>query len=467
MNAFADHGFEIEPESPQAAEARKVVGQAKAESTKKERPSNAAPFDDVEPWPEPIVPDELLKEIAAVARRFIACSLETAHAAALWAAMTWFMDVVEVAPLVVITAPEKRCGKSQLLTVLSRISCRPLTASNITPAALFRCIDAWSPTLFIDEADAFMRENEELRGLINCGHSRDSAYIVRTVGTEFIPKKFSVWGAKAMSGIGHLADTIMDRAIVLELRRKLPTESVERLRHAEAGLWHDLTRKLARFAQDYSRLVQSARPDLPRELNDRAQDNWEPLLQIADTAGGDWPRIARIAASKLSGEDEQTMTIGVELLSDIQEIFDAKKVDRLFSVDLVAALTEDDEKPWAGYNRGFPIKPAQVAKRLREYGICSKTIRIYGDTKKGYMRSQFEDAFSRYLCPDALKAGLTVTPSPANRYADSAVTSALPVTVVSGTGYAEGTDKATIGAGCDGVTVNSGNMPESQIEVEL
>lgn len=425
------------------------------------------PFDEVEPWPEAIAPDELLSDISATVKRFIACNTETAQAAALWSAMTWFMDVVQIAPLAVITAPEKRCGKTQLLTLLSRISCRPLTASNITPAALFRSIDAWSPTLFIDEADAFMRENEELRGLINCGHSRDSAYIVRTVGTEFTPKRFNVWSAKAISGIGKLADTLMDRAIVLELRRKLPTESVDRLRHAEPELWVNLSRKLARFAQDHADDVRRARPDLPDELNDRAQDNWEPLLQIADTAGGDWPKRARNTALKLSGDGEESKTIGVELLSDIQETFEAKKVDRLASADLIAALVEDEEKPWAGYNRGFPIKPAQVAKRLREYGISSNTIRIFGSTKKGYMRNQFDDAFARYLFADPLKPDLSVTPSQASIHAGLAVSPTLPVTDAKVTRNTEVTRKASIHAGCDGVTANSRNTASSKIEVTI
>lgn len=440
-------------------------------AARKARKANASaktPVDVVEPWPEVIDPAALLTEISLTLRRFIVCSKETADAAALWIAMTWVMDVVQVAPLAVITAPEKRCGKTQLLTVLGRLVCKPMPTSNITPAALFRSIDAWQPTLLIDEADAFMRENEELRGLINCGHTRDSAYIVRTVGAEFTPKQFNVWGAKAISGIGRLADTLMDRAIVLELRRKLPTESVERLRHAEANLWTNLSRKLAKFALDFADSVGQARPELPDELNDRAQDNWEPLLQIADVAGGDWPKRARAAAQALSGDSERPKTIGEELLSDIQEIFDAKMVDRLPSADLVAALVEDDEKPWAGYSRGFPIKQVQVARLLRPYGICSNTIRISPrDTIKGYMRHQFEDAFARYLDAAPLDHELSVTPSQPNTDAGFAVTPVLPVTEDKETGNTKVTCNASIHAGCDGVTANGGDTAGLSIEEEL
>lgn len=356
------------------------------------------PFIEVDPWPEPVDPAQLLSDIAAVVRRFIVCGRETALTVALWAAMTWFIDVVQVAPLAVITAPEKRCGKSQLLSLLGKLCARAIVASNISPSAVFRTIDAWKPTLLIDEADTFFKDNEELRGIINSGHTRDLAYVIRNVGDNFTPTKFSTWGAKAIAGIGRVADTLMDRAVVLELRRKLPHEQVERIRHAEPALFDDLQAKLARFGDDYREQVRRAKPELPPSLNDRAQDNWEPLLAIAMVAGEDWLQIATKAALKLSGGESLTETIGSELLADVQEIFESRRVDRISTVDLIKTLCEDDEKPWSTYNRGQQIRPRQIANQLKKYGVVSKTIRFRsGGTAKGYERSQFEEAFSRYI----------------------------------------------------------------------
>lgn len=360
---------------------------------------NKTLFAEIEPWHEPIQPAALLTEISNTIKRFIVCSPETAHAATLWIAMTWFIDVIAIAPLAVITAPEKRCGKSQLLFLLGRLVNRPLSASNITTAALFRSIDAWQPTLLIDEADAFLRENEELRGIINCGHTRDSAKIIRVVGDDFTPTAFNVWGAKALAGIGHLSDTLMDRAIVLELRRKLADEKIERLRHAEPHLFQTLTAKLARFSQDYAEAIQQARPDLPQTLHDRAQDNWEPLLAIADIAGSEWPRLARTAAMMIATQEESSQSIGIELLSDIQEIFEIQNLDRIGSAELIQQLCADEEKPWATFNRGASIKPRQIAKQLKDFSISSHTIRLGFTTAKGYLKSQFADAFARYLAP--------------------------------------------------------------------
>ena len=403
------------------------------------------PFAEVEPWADTIDPTQLLTDIAATVRRFIVCDREIAHAVALWAAMTWFIEVVQVAPLAVITAPEKRCGKSQLLFLLGRLSARAITTSSISPAALYRTIDAWCPTLLIDEADAFIRDNEELRGLLNSGHTRESAYVIRTVGDSFTPTKFNTWGAKALAGIGHVADTLMDRAVIFELRRKLPHEKVERIRYAEQGLFDRLRSKLARFAEDYSDLVRQARPPLPHSLNDRAQDNWEPLLAIAMAAGNEWLQFGTTAALKLSGSESAAQTIGTELLADIREIF-GQDLDRITTAELIRLLCTDDEKPWATFNRGNAITPRQVAKRLKEYGILSHTIRIGIETAKGYTAHQFREVFSRYL---PVPAELSVTTSQTSNYVALAVTdnpSRYPDEIQNVT------RKPTASKGCDAVT---------------
>jgi putative DNA primase/helicase len=376
---------------------RTSILDAAVKGARKENHDDDLPFEEVEPWPEAVDPAELLTDISKTIRRFIVCDKEAADAVALWVSMTWLIDVVQVAPLAVITAPEKRCGKSLLLTLIGKLAARPITASNITPAALFRAIDAWNPTLLIDEADAFLKDNEELRGLLNSGHTRDTAYVIRTVGDDFKPTKFNTWGAKVIAGIGHVADTLMDRAIILELRRKLRHEKTERFRQADPGLFEDLRAKLARFADDYKDQVKQAHPPLPQDLNDRAQDNWEPLLAIAQVAGGDWLQSGTAAALKLSSGESSSQTIGTELLSDIKEIFEEKQVNRITLAELLKALCADEEKTWASFNRGFPIKPRQISKRLAEYGIKSKPVRIGNEVNKGYEKSQFEDAFARYI----------------------------------------------------------------------
>lgn len=374
-------------------------------------------FSEVEPHPDPIDPAILLSEISFTIRRFIVLTMEQADAAALWIAFTWFIRVVGVAPLAIINAPEKACGKSQLLDVIGRMSARYLFGANITTAVLFRLIESCMPTILIDEVDTFMRENEELKGLINAGHTRTSAFVWRIVGENHEPKSFSVWAPKALAGIAlerHLPDSTMSRGIVFNLRRKLPHETVERLRHADCGEFEEIASKLARFAADYSQQVRFARPALPDELSDRAQDNWEPLLAIAGCAGAEWFTRGKTAALILSGSTEASVSTGNELLADIQHVFERKKVPKISTVDLIAALCNDEEAAWATYNRGKPLTPRQLAKQLSAYGISSKTVRLgHANTPKGFDVWQFADAFARYLAaPEKLPQQRNVSPEP-------------------------------------------------------
>jgi putative DNA primase/helicase len=137
---------------------------------------------------------------------------------------------------------------------------------------------------------------------------------------------------------------------------------------------------------------------LPEELSDRAQDNWEPLLAIAEYAGPEWLQRAANAARTLSNASDAAASTGNELLADIREVFESKQKPRISTADLITALLRDDEKPWATYNRGQPISPRQLAKQLAAYGIKSKTVRLGSHTTpKGYEAAQFADAFARYL----------------------------------------------------------------------
>lgn len=357
------------------------------------------PFTEPQPWHEPVDPATLLTEISDTIQQFIVLDTEQAHAVALWVAFTWFTDVVEIAPLAIVNAPEKACGKSQLLTVMGRLVARPLPAANSSAAFLFRAVERWEPTVLIDEADTFIRDNDELKGLVNAGHTRQNAFVGRVVGEKQEPKLFKVWGAKAMAGIAlekHLPDATMSRAIVINMRRKMQGESVERLRHADAGLFERLASMLARFADDHRNRVRAARPYLPEQLDDRAQDNWEPLLSIAGRAGAEWLARATRAALILSGKSD-TQSAGNELLQDIQHVFEKKRVARISTADLIAVLIDDDEAAWATYNRGRPLTPRQLGKMLSAYGIKSKNIRTGYEQAKGFEREQFDDAFGRYL----------------------------------------------------------------------
>lgn len=355
-------------------------------------------FPTVAPWPESVDGAALVVEIVDILRRFIVLNAHQACAIALWIIFTWTISAAHIAPILNVTSPEKRCGKSTLLDLINRLVFRPLAVSNISPAALFRCVEKYTPTLLIDEADSFVTaDKEELRGIINSGHTRASANIIRSTGEKHEPTKFSTWCAKLLAGIGKVPDTVRDRSIVIELRRKTAGEKVERLRYAPGEQFKNLSAKLARWSADSLPTLSNARPAAVDEVNDRAQDNWEPLLAIADTAGDEWPMRARQACRVLSGIERDSPTIGVELLCDCIEIFEQRNTSRLPSVEILDALCVDDEKPWATLRHGKPMTAHLLAKHLGEFGIKRTTFKIEGKAHKGYVLDDFADAKARYL----------------------------------------------------------------------
>jgi len=207
---------------------------------------------DPEPSPEPVNGVALLDALAAMIRRYVVLAPEAADAAALWTLHTYAEAAATISPILAITSPTKRCAKTLLLAILGALARRPLPVANITAAALFRAIERFIPTLLIDEADTFIRDSEELRGVLNAGHFRATAFVVRTIGDDHEPRTFSTWGPKAIALIGRLPATLEDRAIVILMRRRAKSEHVERLRldrlHAET---EPLRRQAARWVADH------------------------------------------------------------------------------------------------------------------------------------------------------------------------------------------------------------------------
>ena len=202
---------------------------------------HAVLLEDPEPWPEPVDGVALLDAIAGVFSRYLAMPPHASTALALWFVHAYAFDAWFASPFLAITSPTKRCGKTLLLIILGALISRRLFAANVTPAVLFRAIEKYRPVLLIDEADSFIRNSDELRGVLNSGHTRTTAVVIRAVGDDHDPRAFSTWCPKAIALIGKLPDTLADRAIEVPMRRRTAGETVERLRQdrieAECADW--------------------------------------------------------------------------------------------------------------------------------------------------------------------------------------------------------------------------------------
>ncbi len=363
---------------------------------------------DVEPWPEPVDGNVLLDEVRGVLLLFLVLPQWAAETLALWILHTFAFEHRDVSTYIGLESPEKRCGKTTLLTVLSDMVNRPVVAANISSSAFFRVIEETRPTLLIDETDTFLTKDEAMRGILNAGYHRKTAFVMRvttqageresvSVSERDMPGsrlvRFSCWCPKVMAAIGRLPETLGDRCIIIRMERKTAEERCDRLRNLDATV---LRRKCARFVLDHAAAIATAQPVLPASLNDRAADICEPLLVLADLAGGHWPETARKAMIGLSERAQDNNPIG-SLLLDIFLSFSTMQMDRMFTQTLVANLSAAAGRPWAERLNGKQLTDIWLAKQLRPYGVRPRTIWIGDSQAKGYMQEDFMEVFRRYI----------------------------------------------------------------------
>ncbi|WP_374119947.1 DUF3631 domain-containing protein [Streptomyces sp. LS1784] len=350
---------------------------------------------------------ELLAQLKArIARFVILPSEEALDATTLWVAATHLQGAWQHAPRLAVVGPAKRCGKSRLLDVLTETVHQALLTVNSSPAAVFRSITEEPPTLLVDEADTIFgspkmaEKNEEMRGLLNAGHQRDR-YVLRVVGNDHTPRRFHTFAMAAIAGIGDLPDTIMDRSIVIRMRRRAEGETVSPYRsQRDSPGFHEIRDRIARWTAPLGDRALRLEPSMPVE--DRAADTWEPLVIIADLAGGPWPRLARQACRRMVDSEvqaEEENLGGARILADIRRIFHAnRELDSLTTDQLLRELNDNAEAPWAESARGG-LSPRGLGSMLREFGITSGNVRLGdGTQRKGYTRHKFLDAWRRY-CP--------------------------------------------------------------------
>ncbi len=419
---------------------------------------------DVEPWDDPVDGASLIRTIQGVIERFLVLPEGASYTTSLWILHTYCIDAATISPILHISSPQPRCGKSTLMLILFALCRRALLASNITQAAVYRAIEKWRPSLLVDEVDTFLKHNEELRGILNSGHTRWTANVVRCDVNTNEPELFLTWGPKALSGIGSISDTLRDRSIPIEMRRRLKDETVEKFRLDRMWQFEDLKRQCLRWAIDHESAIQSADPSLPEFLDDRAADNWRTLCAIAEVAGEDY--LERVHAAirllnKEGGEEEESAS--VMLLRDLKNAFDTCSSGRMPSSNFLCILHEMEDRPWTEWGRQRkPISMPQVARLLKLFGIRPKILRDNGDVLRGYMIEDCQDAFSRYLSPAHLSQ--TVTPLQSSNHTEindfQTVTTPLVVTD-------KKTREPTPLVGCNGVTIWNGEAEGKNIPDDI
>jgi putative DNA primase/helicase len=435
-------------------------------------------------WPEPVDGAVLADEIVRMISRYVWMSEAKTDAVMLYIFFTHAIEAFSIAPILGIESPAPECGKSTLATLVRHLVFRGLPCSNVTGAALFRAIEKWKPTFVLDEADSFLtdKRNEDLRGIIDSGHTRDLAYVIRSGTKEegYEPRVYSTFGPKVIAVIGRLPHTIESRQIKIKLKRMRPGEDVEKWRHYLVPTLRPLQRRLARWVADNGEILHAAREPITLEgLGNRANDNWDALLYIADLLGGTWPKRAREAALEISGLAVQAEQIaGIEMLADLRRFFfserftkpDAKTGslrEKKGSTDsILTFLNGDPERPWATWKRGRPLDAKGLARLLNPFDVKSVNLKLKRDDGSEYVVKGYRgedpkilEAFASYLPPLSPQETPSSAATPATSEQNQVVRPQnAPATEASGSGTENGhfpNDSASV-AGVAGKSADSG-----------
>ncbi len=345
-----------------------------------------------------------LTETEELLRKLIVLKLDAHYwALTLWIAFCYSIPQFDHAPRLCFWSPEKRCGKSLALEVVSHLLPNPLMTSSISSASLFRILDRDnSKVILIDESDTVFGRNgdkekaEALRQLLNASFKRGQS-VIRCEPPKYEPREFKIFAPIALAGIGTSAipETVADRALMIEMRRMLPNEKILEFESDEVEKYFSpIKEKLQNFATENESRYRELRPELPREsLNPRARDLWKPLYKVAECGGDEWIKKALLASVALSsGEsDPEEASLSLRLLSDTREVFTE---DQITTKDLIERLRGLEESPWAYLER---FNPSVLAHLLKNYSIKPKP--FSGGKVRGYYRKSFEDPWNRYLDP--------------------------------------------------------------------
>jgi len=353
----------------------------------------------------------LLDEILLLLPRYLSIPTGAAEAIVLWCLITYCYDIFEHLPILGITSPERRCGKTELLTLLSQLIYKGYMFSSATISALFRTVNNYKCTLLIDEGDTFLINNEDAKSFLNSSHTKSGAVMMcsEKVDDKYEPTSFSTWGPKVVAMIGDISEisqTVEDRSIEIKIHRKAPSAVLAKIDDAFRRQCLELRARCQYWADANIEKIKNADPIIPDTNNDRNTDNWRPLFQIAEVAGGAWPKRARDALLLLVKHGEATK--GTQLLADIAKVYqtswgnDWRKLiidldSVAFSRDIVTYLRDLPNSIWENtYDPAKQLNQNTLAQLLRPYGILPKTVWIEGESAKGYKLRPIIEMFDRY-----------------------------------------------------------------------
>ena len=367
-----------------AASVNATIASALKGAAEKPKPKPAKPkpagtavsFEAVKPAETPRPLANILRDLVSNIRRFMHLPAGAAEVIACWCAWTYVAEHSYILPYLALTSPIKGCGKTTLLDILERFILKPNRSSTTTEAALFRLIEASSPTLLLDEADQWMTGHDEmskaLTAVVNDGYRRGGG-VLRCVKVDgdWQSRVFPTDCPKAFAGIGdYMKDATADRSITITLEKPPPGSRLEDFR-ADRPLAPEMRGLLQRWADDHGEAFGQADPGVG-SLRNREADNWRPLFAIGDMAGGEWPAAIRGAVAPLRARAEgrgDTKTPQERLVTDAYTVFESAALSWMLTKDFDQALLDLPDSPYLEWRRGKPITAQSRGRLLAKFGI--------------------------------------------------------------------------------------------------
>lgn len=363
-----------------------------------------------------LIGQQIVCKLETTFRNYLALDPGLPLVLALWTLATHVFDCFDAFPYLAVTSPTKRCGKTRLAEIIELLCANGLRTVGATSAAIFRSIQMYrvkneTLTLIIDEAEVLGTKSDRadaLREILNAGYKKGQ-YVLRCRKSdgedgEYTPEQFETYCPKVIVLIGNLNDTVGDRCIPIRMRRRRQGESVERWfpSRAEKGARRTL-REIKEWAKSHQRSVKRQyRGDL-HFLEDREAELWLPLFAVCRVVAPERLEELKATALNISRRklSEEPAEYGVLLLRDIREVFGCSGTDRMGTATLLPELCAIEGSPWAAWSRGRGLDAHGLARLLRPFGTEPHNIRLEGDKiAKGYERTDFAEAWARYLAPE-------------------------------------------------------------------
>jgi hypothetical protein len=346
---------------------------------------------------------ELLSALEQYIRRYVVLPATAYLAIALWAVATHTAELFDCFPYLALVSAAKRSGKTRLAEVLETLVRRPWRGTAPSPAALYRMLEQ-APTLMLDEVEAFNGKNRSeitliLLAVLNAGHRKGNT-IPRCEGPKQQVRQFSVYGPKLFAAIGRLPDTLLDRSIVVHMKRRTKAQQVERFRQVRA------TTEAKPLHDGAARFVQSHRADIERVyqqvletdlafLNDRDADLWTPLFTICSVIDAErLPALktSALALSTVKAGDDVDDSYSLTLLRDIRTVWPEGE-EKCETAILLERLKALEESPWSEHQ----LTARKLARMLKPFDVEPRQVRVGERTVKGYLYDHLKATFDPYL----------------------------------------------------------------------